>query len=208
MAMERLFQSSSKLNAIAIVFILFSFSSVSVAQSRVFNGQEYTKYKAKYFKPKKGLTYSLYLSPVLTVDPLGVKGQSTYAFGGGANVTLWESKAPASALQGLKIQSIYMGVGYENYPQQFDKVYISFGLRIQTFMPLAARMERIIDFGQDAVGSSARFCLGFEVKKITVFLCGVTGWTGLYHPVFESKYSNVGAIMLVIPVYNHTGKFK
>jgi hypothetical protein len=190
---------------IAIVFLL-SFDS-SFAQTRTLNGLEYTKYRAKHFKPKKGLSYSLYLSPVLTVDPLGVRGQSTYAFGGGGNITLWESKQVTNALQGLKIQSVYFGGGYENYPQQFDKVYFSFGLRIRTFMPLAARMERVIDIGKDKVGTSARFCLGFEIKNITILLSGTTGWSG-NTPVFDSKYSNVGAILLVIPVYTHIGKFK
>jgi hypothetical protein len=209
--MERIFSRlSTNTRYIAIVlFIGVACFSVSVnAQTREFNGQVYTLYKAKYFKPKKGLSYSFYLSPVLTVDPLGVRGQSTYAFGGGMNLTLWESKSASNALGGLKIQSFYIGTGYENYPEQFDKLYFSFGMRIKTFMPLAARMERIIDIDQGKLGTSVRFCLGFEINKVTVFLSGTTGWYPYDHPVYDTKYSNVGAILLVIPVYSHIGKFR
>ena len=177
------------------------------AQTKTLNGQEYTKYKRKHFEPKKSLTYSIFVSPVLTVDPLGVRGTSTYGFGAGGTINLWESKSVTSALQGLKLQSFYIGAGFENYPQTFDKVYFSLGLRIKTFIPIAARMERMVDIGKDKVGTSARFCLGLEFKKVTLFVCGVTDYS-LESPVFESKYTNVGAILLVIPVYTHIGKFK
>jgi hypothetical protein len=179
----------------------------ALAQTKTLNGKEYTKYKRKHFEPKKGLSYSFFVSPVITVDPLGVRGKSTYAFGGGGTLTLWESKAASSALQGLKLQSLYIGAGFENYPQSFDKVYFALGLRIKTFIPIAARMEQMIDIAGDKVGTSVRFCLGLEFKRVTLFVCGVTGYS-IETPVFDSPYSNAGAILLVIPVYTHIGKFK
>jgi hypothetical protein len=191
---------------IATASLIIVLSCSALAQTKTLNGKEYTEYKRKHFQPKKSLSYSIFVSPVLTVDPLGVRGKSTYAFGGGGTITLWESKAQSSALQGLKLQSFYIGAGFENYPQTFDKVYFSLGLRIKTFIPIAARMERMIDIG-DKVGTSARFCLGLEFKRVTLFVCGVTGYSP-DTPVFDSPYSNAGALLLVIPVYTHIGKFK
>jgi len=191
------------------------FYQSSTAQTKTVDGQSYTRYKPGYFKPKKGVDYSVFLSPVLTVDPLGVGGKSTYAIGVGTNVVLWESKSASTSLQGLKIQNFYMGLGAEYYPQQYDKIYISMGIKIRTFMPLAARMERILDIGDGLVGTSARFCFGFEVKKITIFLCGISDYrvfgketTTNVHPYNKTHFANAGAVLLVIPVYNHVGRFR
>jgi hypothetical protein len=217
MKSERSFWNlSQKLPLLLFLSSVISISTVEhlFAQTKLIDGQNYTRYKPGLFKPKKGLDYTIYFSPVLTIDPLGVGGKSTYAIGAGTNVVLWESKSAANSLQGLKIQNFYMGLGYEYYPQQYDKLYISMGIRIKTFMPLAARMERFIDFGENAIGTSARFCFGFEIKKITIFLCGVSDYRvfskdpTVFHPFVYSKYSNAGAILLVIPVYNHIGRFK
>ena len=197
-----------------IFCLLLTRAEKILAQSKTIDGQNYTLYKAGYFKPKRGVDYSLFVSPVLTVDPLGVGGKSTYALGVGTNVVLWESKSASTSLQGLKIQNLYMGLGYEYYPQQYDKIYISMGIRIKTFMPLAARMERFLDIGENSIGTSARFCFGFEIKKITIFLCGVSDYRvfskdpAVLHPYTESNYANAGAILLVIPVYNHIGRFR
>jgi hypothetical protein len=54
---------------------------------------------------------------------------------------------------------------------------------------------------------STRYCVGFEVKNISIFLAGTT--TRFLserfgdHPYLDSPYSNVGSILLAIPLYNH-----
>lgn len=217
MKSERSFWNlSQKFPLLLFLSSVISISAVEhlFAQTKLIDGQNYTRYKSGYFKPKKGVNYSFFVSPVLTVDPLGVGGKSTYALGVGTNVVLWESKTVSNSLQGLKIQNFYMGLSYEYYPQQYDKVFISMGIRIKTFMPLAARMERIIDIGENSIGTSARFCFGFEIKKVTIFVCGVSDYYALskdptvLHPYAYTKYANAGAILLVIPVYDHIGRFR
>lgn len=189
---------------ICYFIFFFSISIASSAQQKTQDGQTYALYKPGHFKPGHGLAYSVFVSPVLTVDPMGFGGKSTYALGAGARINLWESKTPDNLLQGLKIKGLYTAFGYEYYPQQYDKLYASLWLRIKTFMPIAARVDKVLDIGETVTGSSLRVCFGFEVKSVTVFLCGVTGFS-LRHPDnIETHYANSGAVMVIVPVYNHS----
>lgn len=177
------------------------------AQSLSGEGMTFKPYKAKYFKARKPLQYSLYLSPVLTVDPLGLGGKSTYALGAGTRINLWESKISGDKLQGLRIKGLYAAFGYELFPQQADNVYASLWLRVSTFMPLAARIDQVYSYGNGLRGVSTRYCVGFELWNVSVFLAGST--TRFLsdrfgeHPYLETPYANAGSILLVIPVYNH-----
>jgi hypothetical protein len=197
-----------------ILTVLFSiiFFNNALGQEKIIDDKVFKRYKASYFKPKKGLNYTLCFAPVLTVDPLGIGGKSTYALSAVTNVTLWESKLNAASLQGLRFKEFYTAVGYEYFPKQFDNIFASIGVRIKTFMPLALRMDGMYSFGYGLIGTSTRFCVGFEIRNIAFFATGTTsGGTIKYFgdpPSSKSKYVNVGSIMLVIPLYHHEGKSK
>ena len=143
----------------------------------------------------------LYISPVLTVDPLGLGGKSTYALSLGTRINLWETKSPN--LSGLKISGWYVGGGYEYYPQQFDMAYLTTWMRVDTFMPLAGKIDLVYAFDDISSGIMYRFCIGLEFKKITFFVCGSQYNTRLNaeHPVFHSPYTTVGSLLLIIPLY-------
>jgi hypothetical protein len=187
-------------------FLVFT-CSFTRAQDVTIEGKTFKAYKSRYFKQKTPFQYNLYLSPVLTVDPLGVGGKSTYGLGVGSRINLWESKAADNSLQGLRIKGFYTALGYELYPQQSDNLYASLWLGVKTFMPITARIDYVYSYGNGLRGTSTRYCLGFEVKKVSVLLTGTT--THFLSPVFgehpylDSPYTNVGSILLVIPVYNH-----
>lgn len=195
------------------VFILFyaGILNVAIAQQKIIEGQSFTRYKPGYFKPKRGLNYMIYVSPVLTVDPLGLGGRSTYALALGSRIPLWESRLTDHALQGLRIKGLYTAIAYEYYPQQFDNIYMSLWLRIKTFMPIVARVDGLYSYGSGRQGLMTRFCFGFEIRKFTLLASGTIYSHNSYllfgdHPTTTSPYSNAGAIELVIPVYNHERK--
>ena len=199
------------LHPLSILFVLgyfLVFAGVpSWAQDVSFDGKAYKPYKARYFKPRQPLQYNLYFSPVLTVDPLGLGGKSTYGLGAGSRINLWESRSSDNSLQGLKIKGFYTALGYELFPRQSDNAYLSLWLRVATFMPLTARIDYVYSDGNGLRGISTRYCVGFEVKNVSLLLAGTT--TRFLskrfgeHPYLNSPYSNVGSILLVIPVYNH-----
>ncbi|HYC86665.1 MAG TPA: hypothetical protein VEB86_15640 [Chryseosolibacter sp.] len=172
----------------------------------VVDGKTFKRYRASDFSAHRGLFYTVYAAPLVTVDPLGLGGKSAYAASVGLRLNLWESMTPHNRLSGLKIHGFYLGGGYEYYPQQFNKLYGSFWLRIKTFMPIVARADAILAHGGGMVGISRRYGFGFEVKNITVLLCGEyqfyqygsLGW----HPVTESDYANQGAVHLIVPIYS------
>ncbi len=176
-------------------------------QDIAIGGKTFRPYKAGEFRPKRSVLYNVYLSPVLTVDPLGISGKSTYGLGAGSRINLWESKTADNSLQGLKIKGFYTAFGYEYFPLQSDNVYASLWLRVKTFMPISARIDRVFSFGDGLKGTSTRYCFGFEVKNISVLLAGTT--TRFLSPVFgehpylNSPYTNVGSILLVIPIVSH-----
>ena len=173
------------------------------------DGKEFTSYKPKYFTSHRGIFYSVYLSPVLTVDPLGLGGKSTYGLSIGSQISLWENKTPDNVLTGLKIKGLYTALGYEYYPRQYDKAYASLWIRIKAFIPLAGKIDYIYAYGYGLQGITTRYCVGFEVKKITIFLCGEIWFKHLLggpHPNFETPYSNHGEIMAVIPVFSRKEK--
>jgi hypothetical protein len=210
---RRLFYPFIQVINFAGILILIQACSCDIvtAQQKTVDGQTYTKYKRAYFTPKRGLNYSLYVAPVLTVDPLGLGGKSTYALSIISRITLWESKLAGQQLQGLRIKGLYTSLGYEYYPQQFDNLYASLWLRVKTFMPIVARMDGLYSFGYGKQGIASRFCFGFEIRKFTVLLSGTiysASTVKLFgdHPTTDSPYSNAGAIMLLIPVYNHEVK--
>jgi len=195
-----------RLIILSIALLPIGVGSTLVAQdTKDIDGKTYTAYSASNFKPHRGLFYSLYFSPVLTVDPLGFGGTSTYGLGLGARINIWESKTPPGKLSGLKLTGFYGAVAYEYYPQQYDKSYTSLWLRLKTIIPLAARADLVYSRGYGLQGISYRYCVGIEVKRVTLFFCGETGgpWvTNLGpHPRTESPYANSGSILLIIPVY-------
>jgi len=193
------------------LFMVFIYHA-SGAQDLAFDGKTFRPYHAKFFKPKRPLQYNLYLSPVLTVDPLGLGGKSTYGMGAGSRINLWESKSSDNNLQGLRIKGFYTAAGYELFPRQSDNVYASLWMRVSTFMPLTARIDYVYSYGKGLRGMSTRYCVGFEVKNVSLFLAGTT--TRFLserfgdHPYLDSPYSNVGSILLVVPLYNHYPQVK
>jgi hypothetical protein len=197
--------SSHHLLPAMLVLLIFTFPSNAQDKTLV-DGKDFTKYKRKYFSPHRGIFYSLYVSPVLTVDPLGLGGKSTYGVAAGVRINLWESKAPEVKLSGLRVKGLYWATGYEYYPRQYNKIYTSLWLRIKTFIPIAARTDWIYGYGYGLRGMAQRFCFGVEIKKITLFLCGetFTYYSKVlgYPPETKSPYTNAGAIMLVIPIVN------
>lgn len=183
---------------LAVIFIVIV-DSMAVAQQKTIDGKDFTAYKSGAFKPRHGLYYSIYLSPVLTVDPLGLGGKSTYALSLGTRINLWESKSPD--VKGLKIKGWYIGGGYEYYPQQFDMAYLSIWLRVKTFIPLVGKIDKIYAFEGESRQIMTRYCIGVEVKKLSLFLSGTTYTpiNGVEQPV--SDYTTAGSIILVIPLY-------
>jgi len=192
------------------VAVIVLFSTCGYTQTRNLDGQEYKKYSSSYFKPHRGLFYNIYFSPVYTVDPLGFGGKSTYGLGLGTRVNLWESKTPASKYSGLKVTGLYMALAYEYYPQQYNKTSTSFWLRVKALIPLAARMDILYCSGYGLQGVNYRYCFGFEVKSVSVFLCGeVTGYFPIkfgQSPKEVSPYANAGAILLTVPFYTRKQK--
>jgi len=193
----------SWIGSVPLFLLIFTFSCHAQDKIQV-DGKDFTKYKRSYFSPHRGIFYSFYLSPVLTVDPLGLGGKSTYGASAGVRVNLWESKAPEVRFSGLRVRGLYWATGYEYYPRQFDRIYTSLWLRIKTFLPIAARADALYDYGYGLRGTAERYCIGIEIKKMTLFLCGETVTTYYkpwgFSPETRSPYTNAGAIMLVIPV--------
>lgn len=185
---------------LTIIFIVFV-DSITLAQQKAIDGKSFTAYKSGAFKPKHGLYYSIYLSPVLTVDPLGLGGKSTYALSLGTRINLWESKSPD--VKGLKIKGWYVGGGYEYYPQQFDMAYLSIWLRVKTFIPLVGKIDKIYAFDGTYRGLMTRYCIGVEIKKWSLLLSGSTfsPINGEDQPVYHSDYTTAGSILLIIPLY-------
>lgn len=185
---------------LTIIFIVF-FDSITLAQQKTIDGKDFTAYKSGAFKPRHGLYYSIYLSPVLTIDPLGLGGKSTYALSLGTRINLWESRSPD--LKGLKIKGWYIGGGYEYYPQSFDMAYFSAWLRVKTIIPLVGKIDAIYAFDGTHSGMMSRYCIGVEVRKLSLFLCGTSHSITEDHPINYSEYTTAGSILLVIPIYSH-----
>lgn len=180
------------------------------AQTTSVDGKEFTQYNAGHFKPHRGLFYNVFVSPVYTVDPLGFGGASTFGLGLGTRINLWESKTPSSKYTGLKIMGLYTALGFEYYPEQYNKMHLSLWLRIKALIPLAARGDIIYARGYGLQGINYRYCFGFEIKRVTVFLCGETGGPFFVDlgksPKTVSPYANSGAIMLIIPILQRKDK--
>jgi len=201
---------SKKYLAIFFFAILVSTGSSSAQTLITVDGKSYTKYKPAYFKPHRGLFYTLFLSPVVTVDPLQLGGKSTYGISLGSRIRIWESYSANNNWGGLKLKGIYTAVGYEYYPQQYSKTYLSMWARFQNFLPIAFKGDLIYARGYGLQGLSSRWGIGFEVKSISVFLCGETYTYHSpelgYHPNTKSPYTNAGAILVIIPIYDRKEK--
>jgi hypothetical protein len=195
---------------VGLILLLLIGGTHASAQDKQIDGKSFTPYKSSHFRPHRGLFYSVFVSPVLTVDPLGFGGESTYALGAGIRVNLWESKTPPSPLSGLKMTGLYLAAGMEYYPQQYDKYYGSLWLRMKSFIPLVARADLIYATGYGLQGVTYRYGFGFEIRKVTVLLCGESMGPFFVdlgaHPNTESPYANAGAILLVIPVFERKDK--
>lgn len=193
-----------------VILLLAVPARLSAQDTKEVDGKTYSAYQASHFKPHRGLFYSLYASPVVTVDPLGFGGTSTYGLGIGVRLNLWESKTPPGKYSGLKMTGIYTAVAYEYYPQQYDKSHISLWFRLKTIIPLAARADIVYSKGYGLQGITYRYAVGIEIMKMTLFFCGETGgpwFTDLgTHPKVESPYANAGSILLIIPVYERKDK--
>ncbi len=201
----------SKNSLVLIAMTVMLSASIDVASQTVIDGKEFKSYNRRYFRPHQGIFYSLYASPVFTVDPLNLGGKSTYGFGAGTRIALWQSRSTPRKLDGLKIVGLYTGVGYEFYPLQYDKVYWSFlWIRIKTVIPIVARFDLVYAFQDNLRGTGTRYSFGFEVKKIALIFTGevqkfyspLLGW----HPATESDYANQGSIALIIPLYQRKPK--
>lgn len=192
------------------LFLLAIFTiPVSAQKEQKIDGSTYVQYKPSYFKPHRGIYYSLFAAPVVTIDPMGLGKKSTYGIGLGSRFTLWESKKETPALSGLSVVGFYTAVAYEYYPQQYDKVYASLWVRVKALIPLAARTDLIYGYGYGMKGVSARLCIGFEVKSVSVFVCGEYFKYysfGSWHPNLESPYTNSGEIMVLIPFLTRKDK--
>jgi len=195
--------------ACSVLLLVLPFCAPGVsAQDMDAEGKPFRPYRARDFSAHRGLFYMFYGGPVLTVDPLGLGGQSTYGVSAGVRFHLWESRAADTRLTGLKVKGFYVGAGYDYYPLQYDKLYVSGWMRVKTFMPITARLDGIYAFGDGMQGTSTRYCFGFEVSRVTVLLAGEIqkyytpglGW----HPSTESRYANQGSVMLVIPLLSRT----
>jgi len=184
-----------------LTFLIVFVFSESIAQKKSIDGKEFSAYKPGAFKPKHGLYYSLFVSPVLTIDPLGLGGKSTYALSFGTRINLWESKSPD--VKAHKVRGWYVGGGYEYYPQQFDMAYLSIWLRVKTFLPLVGKIDAIYAFDGAHTGMMSRYCIGVEVKKLSLFLSGTSYSLTPEHPKDYSDYTTAGSIILVIPIYTH-----
>lgn len=174
------------------------------------DGKSFTQYKPKYFKSHRGIFYTLFVSPVVTVDPLQLGGKSAYAISVGSRFRIWESYSANSNWGGLKLKGIYTAVGYEYYPQQYSKTYWSMWARFQNFLPLAFKGDLIYARGYGLQGFSSRYGIGIELRKISVFLCGelyqrYSRRFG-YHPNVETPYTNAGEILAIIPIYDRKDK--
>lgn len=192
-----------------IVFVLWLACTVSAQSTLTLGDKSFTRYQPKYFKPHRGIFYTLYLSPVVTVDPLGLSGKSTYGLAAGSRFRIWESYSANNNLSGLKMKGVYVALAYEYYPKQYSKTYGSLWLRVQNFLPLAFKADLIYARGYGLQGITYRFGIGVEVKNISLFLCGEyyfynTVWGP--HPNSESPYTNAGELLLVIPVFNRKEK--
>ena len=188
------------------LFILFQANGQGTI---VWDGKEFTKYNRKYFSPHRGLFYSFYVSPVLTVDPLGLGGKSTYGIALGTQIRIWENKSADRSLTGLKLKGFYTALGYEYYPRQIDKLYSSLWIRIKTFMPLTGKIDFVYAYGNGRKGLASRVCVGFEVKNISIFFCGeTTGFISVFgpHPYSDSPYTNAGEVLAIIPVFSRGEK--
>jgi hypothetical protein len=190
---------------IAILFYLTtvnaSFSVEAQSQQKSIDGKEFSPYRPSAFRPKRGLFYTIYVSPVYTVDPLGLGGKSAYALSLAARINVWESKSPE--VKGLKIIGWYIGGGYEFYPQQFDLIYFSSWMRVKTFLPLVGKIDNMYADDGTHRGIMTRYCLGVEVKKLSIMLSGTTSRLirGEAHPASYSEYTNAGSIIVIIPIY-------
>ena len=205
---RRLLYCGGQVLVFTLVFLI-GLPQASGQEKTSLEGKEFTKYNRHYFSPHRGLFYSFYISPVLTVDPLGLGGKSTYALALGTQIRIWENKSADRSLTGLKLKGFYTAFGYEYYPRQIDKVYTSLWIRIKTFMPLTGKIDLIYAYGNGRKGLASRVCVGFEVKKISIFLCGeTTGFRSAFgpHPYSDSPYTNAGEILAIIPVFSRVEK--
>jgi hypothetical protein len=204
------FRSNSAVKALLLLPCLVFYGFFLAAQQNVtVDGQNFNRYNRRYFSPHRGLFYTIYVSPVLTVDPLGFGGKSTYGIALGSRIRLWESKTPDNSFTGLKIAGLYTALAYEYYPKQYDKIYASLWLRVKSFIPLAGRADYIYAKGYGLSGISYRFGVGTEVKGISLFVCGEYYFShalGGPHPNSESPYTNAGEILAVIPIFTRKEK--
>ncbi len=196
------------LRAVGILCICAMNFIGAVAQPAMVDGKIFNPYRAGHFRPHRGIYYSLFVSPVLTIDPLGFGEKSTYGISLGSQIRLWESKTPENILSGFKFKGLYTAAGYEYYPQQYDKIYASLWLRIHAFIPLCGKFDYIYATGYGLKGISYRFCAGVEFRKVSLFLCGEYYFYQLLgpHPNSESPYTNAGEIMAIIPVFTRKEK--
>lgn len=194
----------------AVALLMVSCNLLSAQSTLSVDGKTFTRYQSKYFKPHRGIFYTLYLSPVLTVDPLAIGGKSTYAIALGSRFRIWESYSANNKLGGLKMKGIYTALAFEYYPQQYSKTYVSAWARVQNFLPIAFKADLIYARGYGLQGFSSRWGIGIEIKNISLFLCGelykAYSPTLGYHPNTESHYTNAGEIMAIIPVLDRKDK--
>ena len=211
MALYQLRDAGSNLKrACLLTCVTLIVFSASAQNSTEVDGKTFTRYQPKFFKPHRGIFYTLFVSPVVTVDPLQLGGKSTYALAVGSRFRIWESYTANNKFGGLKLKGIYTAVAYEYYPQQYSKTYVSMWARVQNFLPIAFKADLIYARGYGLQGITSRWGIGVEVKNISFFLCGElytarSPVLGL-HPNAETPYTNAGEILAIIPIYNRKEK--
>ena len=211
MTFYHLKHSGSVLRCSSLLICTLFLTIHSYAQnSTEVDGKTFTRYQSKYFRPHRGVFYTLFVSPVVTVDPLDLGGKPAYAISLGSRFRIWESYAANNKLGGLKLKGIYTAIGHEYYPQQYNKTYFSMWVRIQNFLPIAFKGDLIYAQGYGLRGLSSRWGIGIELKNITVFLCGETYKVYSpemgYHPNVKSPYTNAGEFLVIIPIYSRKEK--
>jgi hypothetical protein len=68
-------------------------------------------------------------------------------------------------------------------------VYLSLWLRVKTFIPLVGKIDAIYAFDGTHSGMMSRYCIGVEVRKLSLFLCGTSYGLTEDQPINYSEYT-------------------
>ena len=181
--------------------ILCARIDIAYSQTKEIDNKTFTAYRASDFRPPAKILFSIYVSPVFTFDPMGRGGKSTYGVSLGAAINLWESKLPTSR---NIIKGIYLGAGYEYYPQTFDLTYLSLWLRFRALVPLVVKFDEAYSKDGLKSGFTTRYGIGVDIKRISILICGSYYHNeSTDHPAMDAEYTHDATLMVIIPIYKH-----